>query len=61
MKGRPILTKCPNTADPPGVRLYTQTDTADRIPIKEAEYNKPNRILGVYLTPSGDFKHQLQI
>jgi hypothetical protein len=61
IKGRPILTKCPEQEDPLCVGLYTQNDTTDRIPIKEAEYNYPNRILGVYLTSSGDFKHQLQI
>jgi hypothetical protein len=39
IKGRPILTKCPEQEDPLCVGLYTQNDTTDRIPIKEAEYD----------------------
>jgi hypothetical protein len=62
IKGRSTLTKTPpQHHENPGVQLYTQNDTTNCTPIKAADYNQPTRILGVYLTSSGDFTHQLQL
>lgn len=44
------------------VALTTQGNTtATPTPIRRTDTNKANRILGVYLSPDGDFKDQIQI
>jgi hypothetical protein len=58
--GRPQL----RPAEPLDGIVETTTqgnDTATPTPIRRTETNKANRILGVYLSPDGDFKTQIQI
>jgi hypothetical protein len=56
--GRPHLRKR-STADP---QLFLKTQgSPETQPIKRLEPNKASRILGVYVSPNGDFSEQLQV
>ena len=58
--GRPHLR--PAQLNDSHVALTTQGNDKDTpIPIKRTEINKANHILGVYLSPDGDFKTQIHI
>lgn len=58
-QGHPIM----NTSSPTQkeVKLVTQADLTTTTTINRAPLDQPARILGVYLTPTGNFDHQLRI
>jgi hypothetical protein len=58
-KGQPTLTTSSSTQTE--VILYTQADTTNTTTIRQSPLDQPTRILGVYLTPTGDFDPQLHI
>ena len=58
-KGRPSLH--PIHQNDTTLQLTTQGDTTSSTTIRRTPLNKANRILGVYLSPDGDFTTQLQI
>ena len=58
-KGRPGI-RLPASTDPP-LFLTTQGETTDATTIKWLPLDQASRLLGVYLTPTGNFSHQLHV
>jgi hypothetical protein len=58
-KGRPKLT--PDSPTDTTLQLTTQGNEENRTTIQRSPISKSNRILGVYLSPDGNFTTQLQI
>jgi hypothetical protein len=57
--GRPCLRQ--HTSDDPTVSLQQGSDTTVATPIRMMKYQEAPRILGVHLSPSGDFSTQIKV